>query len=326
NNSRKADLEWLRAMPGVKQAEAISAIPLSGSGSSSGYKPLGSKMNTLSTGYFETGIHVLDTVGVRLLEGRNFIESDVTEAKSKNVIITKGYADRLFPDGNALGKQIQGRTAENPHTIVGIIEPMHGSWPRWRFAHHVTFIPDEPGGFNWGVRYLVRTEPGRLSGMAPKIEEQLLKLNNGRNIKVESLAEIKAKTYESNRAMIKMLSAVIFLLVFVTALGIVGITSFSVTERTRYIGTRRALGARRIDIVQYFLLENWIITSAGLSVGIGLCYALNYALVTWVSGTKMDWRLVAIGVLMLWITGLLSALAPAVRGARVSPALATRTV
>ncbi|HEY2932270.1 MAG TPA: FtsX-like permease family protein [Acidobacteriota bacterium] len=326
DNARKADVEMMRSIPGVIAAESISAFPLSGSGSSSGYKPLGDKKNTIGTGYFEAGIDILNALGVRLIQGRNFVDSDITASRSKNVIITKAFADRLFPRGDALGKQLQSRTAEYPHTIVGITETMMGSWPTWRNVTYVTFFPDKPGNFNWGLRYIVRASPSQVPALIPRLEKELLKLNNGRNVELKTLSEMKARTYEANRAVIKMLTAVIFLLVFVTALGIVGITSFSVTERTHHIGTRRALGARKLDIVRYFLLENWIITSLGVAAGVGFTYGLNYLLVTFVSGTKMDWRLVVGGVLLLWFTGLSSAFAPALRGARIKPALATRTV
>ena len=325
-NARKADLELLRSLPSVMAADAISQIPLSGSGSSSGYKPLGSEMDTLSTNIFWTGTQGVDTLGVRLVAGRNFTLSDINDSDSKNVLVTKAYADKLFPDGDALGKQIQGREPDNPYTIVGIIEQMHGSWPRWRYVEHVMLAPGEPGSLNWGVRYLVRTDPAKISTLIPTIEERLLALNNGRNVRIETLAEVKAHTFSSDFAVMKMLSAVIVLLVFVTALGIIGMTSFSVTERLHHIGTRRALGARKLDILRYFLTENWLITTSGVAVGVGLTYGLNYALVTLVDGAKLDWTLVAFGMVGMWIVGLGATLLPAWRGARISPAIATRNV
>src|SRR6185295_11930793 len=118
----------------------------------------------------------------------------------------------------------------------------------------------------------------------------------------------------------------IVLLVLVTSLGIVGLTSFSVTERTRQIGTRRALGARRSDILRHFLLENWLVTSMGVALGVLAAYALNVGLVTVASGAKLDPELVAGGAVLLWAAGLLATLAPALRAARTSPAIATRNV
>jgi putative ABC transport system permease protein len=325
-NARKADLDLLRSLPGVTAADAFSQIPLSGSGSSSGYKPLGSEMDTLSTNIFWTGTEGVAALGVRLIAGRNFTESDINDSDSKNVLVTKAYADKLFPDGDALGKQIQGREPDHPYTIVGIIEQMHGSWPTWRYVEHVMLAPGEPGSMNWGVRYMVRASPERVSALMATIEERLLALNDGRNVRLETLAEVKAHTFSSDYAVIKMLGAVIVLLIFVTCLGIVGMTSFSVTERLHHIGTRRALGARKFDILRYFLTENWLITTSGVIIGVALTYGLNYALVIMVDGAKLDWRLVAFGIAGMWIVGLSATLLPAWRGARVSPAIATRNV
>ncbi|MFQ5741951.1 MAG: hypothetical protein ACE5JX_23405 [Acidobacteriota bacterium] len=72
DNSREADLELLRTLPGVRAAEAFNHVPLSGSGSSSGYKPLGSEMKTLPANIFVTGLDAIDALGVRLIRGRNF--------------------------------------------------------------------------------------------------------------------------------------------------------------------------------------------------------------------------------------------------------------
>ena len=122
------------------------------------------------------------------------------------------------------------------------------------------------------------------------------------------------------------MTAIIVLLVFVTGLGIVGVTSLSVTERTQQIGTRRALGATRRDILAHFLLENWMVTTAGLGLGIILAYGLNFLLVSRVSDVKMDPRLVLIGVVLLWINGIVATIFPAMRASGVSPAIATRSV
>jgi putative ABC transport system permease protein len=326
DNSRKADLELLRGLPGVIAADATNHIPLSGSGSSTGYKPLGSEAHTLGANYFVGGPQLVDAFGVQIIAGRNFTLEDINDAESENLIVTKAFADKLFPDGDALGKQLQGREPENPDTIIGIIDLMHGSWPGWENHDCVVLRPGESGSFNWGVRYVIRTESGEVDNLATLIEERLLAENNGRNVEVTTLAEVKANTFEPQIAITKMLGAVIVLLVFVTSLGIVGITSFSVAERMHHIGTRRALGARQLDILRYFLTENWVITSTGIAVGVLLTFALNYALVTFVSGAKLDWILVFYGVIFMWLVGLAAAFIPALRGARVSPAMATRSV
>jgi putative ABC transport system permease protein len=122
------------------------------------------------------------------------------------------------------------------------------------------------------------------------------------------------------------MTGLIIALVVITALGIVGVTAMSVAERTKQIGTRRALGATRGDILRYFLAENWIATTAGLVLGVLGAYGLNLFLLSRVSDVKLPWQLVAAGMLLLWTNGLLSTIPPALRASLVPPSTATRSV
>src|SRR5436190_1559936 len=88
----------------------------------------------------------------------------------------------------------------------------------------------------------------------------------------------------------------------------------------------RAFGATKGDILKHFLTENWIVTSIGLFLGIIATYALNFFLVSQLTDTKMPWYLVGVGVVLLWLNGLVATIPPALRAASVSPAIATRTV
>ncbi len=322
----KTDLDLLRTLPGVVAAEATQTFPLSGAGSASGYKPLNAKTDLVSTGVFYAGPDMVKVLGVKIIQGRDLQESDVNESEARNVVITKQYADVVFPDGKAVGRQLQQREAKDPETIVGVIEHMHGSWPGWDHVGRVMIYPDRRADFNWGSHYMVRTRPGQMAALLKALEPALLKADSGRNITIKKLTELKASVYSENVAMTKMLSAVVILLIFVTALGIVGITSFSVAERTRQIGTRRALGAKRFEIARYFLIENWLICTAGLVAGTAMTYGLNYLLVQWTEAAILQHWLVLTGLLCLWTVSLLAALAPALRAARVPPALATRTI
>lgn len=123
-----------------------------------------------------------------------------------------------------------------------------------------------------------------------------------------------------------VLSTVTGLILAITALGIVGLASFSVRQRTRQIGTRRALGARRIDIVRYFMTENWLITSIGVTLGAALAVGLNYWLVNLYSIPPISWYYIPVGILCLWTLGLLAVLGPALKAAAIPPAIATRNV
>jgi putative ABC transport system permease protein len=337
--SYQDDLRMMRALPGVRSASGIHAIPLSGGGSATGRRATGTDIDTLTAPYFVVGTDVLQTLGVELAEGRDFIESDwpdpaeedeaadeeEAEPDLTNVILTREMADVLFPDGGALGGTIEDKGGSSIDTVVGIVDVMHGSWPTSSVAERVMLYPGEPWNMR-RARYMIRTEPGMVEELYTTLETKLVALNEGRLVKVQTLKEYKDDTYRDVTAVTQMLGGLSVLLVVVTSLGIIGLTSFSVTQRTREIGTRRALGATRLAILRYFLLENWIITGMGLTLGIALTVGLNLALAHWSDVRTINAPIVGGGMVLIWCVGLLAALVPAMRGTTVPPVIATRSV
>jgi putative ABC transport system permease protein len=329
----KADAEALRAIPGVKAASNTVFFPFMGGGMSFGAHPAGQPDREVAAQFYDADPAILDTLGVHILEGRNLtqaeFESNAPETDIAHVhggvLLSKAFADQLYPDGGALGKDLELPEGQGRTTIVGIFDPFFNPFGG-TIDERVAFYPIPSGNPTRGANFLVRTEPGQADAVAGQIEAALLKVNDGRNLRVRTIAEQRLRFHDQDRLLVASLDGVMILLVFVTVLGIVGITSFSVTERRRQIGTRRALGARPRDIVRYFLLENWIVTTLGIALGLGLAYALNYGLVTWVAGSRLDWRVLLPGMAALWVLGLLAALGPALKGAKVPPAIATRNV
>jgi putative ABC transport system permease protein len=165
-----------------------------------------------------------------------------------------------------------------------------------------------------------------MSSVITEIEKRLSAAHPGRVFEFLSTPDKKTRWFSSSNIVVTTLSFIIIALVAVTALGLLGLTSLAVAERTKQIGTRRALGATRGDILRYFLAENWILTTAGLALGIIGAYALNFLLVSHVSEVKMQWQLVLGGMVLLWINGLLSTIPPAIRAMSVPPSIATRSV
>jgi putative ABC transport system permease protein len=233
-------------------------------------------------------------------------------------------AKDLFPDGSALGKTIYTGTNQ-PVTILGVIDHMHGSWPGWDKVGNVALFPvitDETY-----ARYMVRAKPGQRDAMMKLAEESLGKVDNGRVIlRVRSLEYVAASSYAEDRAMALYLTVVIALLLGISALGIFGLAAFNVSTRTKQIGTRRAVGARRTDILQYFLAENWLITTVGVVLGCVLALVLGYWLSTTFELPRLKLYYLVFGVAGLWVVSLAAALRPARRASMVSPAIATRTV
>jgi putative ABC transport system permease protein len=327
------DLDLLKSIPGVVAATVTNQVPLSGSGSGSGLRTVADEtVESVGAGRYATGEEGLDALGIELSRGRNFfpeeieyILPDTVSPAQHSILITQDLADDLFGDDvDALGKTVYWGSME-PATIVGIIAHMHGSWVNWDKLSNVVI---QPGKYAYATnKYIIRVEPGLRDELMPLIEQKLGESNRQRVVKsVRSLEEMASRTYRRDRGMAIILTIVITLLIALTALVIVGLSSFHVTQRTKQIGTRRALGATRTAIVKQFMLENWLITTAGALFGVILTVIVAYWLEVSFELPRLDWRYLPIGIVSLWALSSLAVLEPARRAASVPPAVATRSV
>ncbi|HZW60485.1 MAG TPA: FtsX-like permease family protein, partial [Woeseiaceae bacterium] len=206
-----------------------------------------------------------------------------------------------------------------------IVVHMHGSWVNWDKLGNVVIQPGKP--LYTTNKYLVRVEPGMRDKLIPVIEKELGESNPQRVVKsVRSLEEMAANSYRRDRGMAVILSIVIALLIGMMVLVIAGLSSFHVTQRTRQIGTRRALGATRAHIMREFALENWLISVAGAMLGMLLTVGVAYWLEVSFELPRLDWRYLPSGVIILWLVSLVAVLEPARRAASVPPAVATRSI
>ncbi len=326
------DLEVIRAIPGVIAASNASSVPLSGSGwGETMQTTLDDNAPTTGTGVYMMSDQAIETLGVNLISGRNFtpdemLYRDENSGQIPNVImITQALSDQLFPDENetALGKTVFFDS--RPIEVIGIIEHMHGSWVTWDALAQVSIIPVLT--LSNQTRYMIRTEPGMRDQVMPQVEEALANVNSQRILRqLRSLEEFAARSYAGDNTIAVVMMTVIVLLVIITAMGIIGLVSFLVNQRTKQIGTRRALGAQKFHVIRYFLVENWLITTIGLSVGLVLTILLNMYLVEHFEMPRLDRIYLPIGLVAIWCLGFIAALGPARKAAHVSPAIATRTV
>jgi len=326
------DIILIKSIPGVVAATVSNHVPLSGSGSGTGLRTVPDEtIESVSTGRYRWGEEGLDALGIELSRGRNFFPEEVNyilpasdPPTPPSILVTQDLADDLFGEEDALGKTVYWGSME-PSTIVGIIGHMHGSWVSWDKLANVVIQPGKPAYTT--NKYIIRVEPGMRDGLMPIIEQKLGESNRQRVVKsVRSLEEMAARSYRRDRGMAIILSIVISLLIGLTALVIVGLSSFHVTQRTKQIGTRRALGARRGDIINEFMLENWLITTVGAVLGVILTAFVAYWLEVSFELTRLDWRYLPAGIVTLWVLSTLAAIEPARRAASVSPAVATRSV
>lgn len=322
------DRETLRHLPGVRAVANTAFLPWQGGGSSGEVKIANSDREKVRTQTYRADPDLADTLDMKVIAGRAFTWEEYHSREggetALNVLISQALGDLLFPGGDALGKVLADPQETATYTVVGILDDFYNPYG-WPIHEYVIFFPG-PTAFSAGSSFLVRTEPGQVPVVRREIERALLAKNHGRTVQVRSIPEVRAVFDMGNDVLVKVLGAVMVLLVLVTGIGIVGLTSFSVTERRRQIGTRRALGATKEAILRYFLLENWLVTTLGLVVGVALAVALNVGLVHVADGAKLSPWLLLGGVVLLWIIGLGATLGPAIRAANLPPAIATRNV
>jgi putative ABC transport system permease protein len=330
----QADLAGLRALPGVIDAIASNSYLLSNGGwSERVYLTPDQKESTAQTARYFGDEHALQTLGLKLIAGRNFTADEISDLFGANdqksaasVIITKALAEKLFPGKSALGQSIFTRTT-HAASVIGIVDRLQVPWVEpWSADFNDNSII-EPFRFVAPVLYyIVRTQPGQLKGGLKAAEKRLFDLNRERVLdKTRSLSEARVEAYKDDRGLAVILGVVCAALIVITAFGIVGLTSYWVAQRRRQIGIRRALGATRHAIVRYFQTENLMIAGAGAAIGVGLALSLNLWMVNTFAMQRLHASYPLIGAIVVLILGQVAVLWPALKAASVPPALATRS-
>jgi putative ABC transport system permease protein len=334
----RADLLALRQLPAVRDATPASGYPLRGGGWDNFVTMTPDQTRPTTDAAVYTGDeHFIGALGLKLVAGRNFRPDEVMMMGTQQAItpptaiVSKALADRLFPDGNALGKSFYAMGA-TPSTIVGIVDPLHRQGvDQWSntYAGQALIWPMRADDSR-GIYYIVRAKPGQLADAMREAPKALIAQSRMRIIDpkdgIQDYATIRHKVYDSDRGMAILMGIICTVLLAITAAGIVGLTSFWVGQRRKQIGVRRALGARQRDILAYFLTENFLISTTGVVLGTVLAIAFNLWTVTRFEMSHMSMAYVGIGVVVLLLLGQGAVLAPALRASRVSPVEATRSV
>jgi putative ABC transport system permease protein len=327
------DLALIRGVPGVKSAVASNSFPLRQGGWSMSLQtePGSQSPDSVGTAIYFVDEYGLDTFAARLIDGQNFSanqiewQTDVNDTWPASGIVTEALAKEMFPDeeGSYIGKIVYINDSD-PVNIIGVVERLQAPWPSWTGVERTMLVPQRRTSDS--QLYIIRTEPGYRDALMPEIEELLASSNKDRIIRdVTTMEQARKLAYLGDTAMIKILTFVVVLLTIITGLGIVGLASFNVSRRTRQIGIRRALGASKPAIVQYFMVENLVVSGVGLAIGGVLSVALNMVMVEAFSLEPLAWYVIPIAMIALLTVGQLAVAGPARRASNISPAIATRS-
>ena len=324
------DLAYLRSLPGVAAATVADGVPLTGNGGDTTvWLQPGHRGRFVPSAEISMDIEGIKTLDVPLIAGRNFRPDEIVPyvpgkiaPSASEAIVTQALAHALFPHGNALGKTIYGAV---PKTIIGIARNFMG--PQLGSPVYNTIIyPRLPGQGNYYM-LLVRTQPGRRDAILRAAKKHIAASHRyGVIVYTQTFATANSLMDSSNRNVAILLTLVTALMLGVCCLGIFGLTTFNVGSRTRQIGTHRALGARRRDVVTHFLLENAIILAGGALLGAILALVIGEWLTTHYALPRLNLAYLLVGIVALAVVGELAAWQPARRAARIPPSVATRTV
>jgi putative ABC transport system permease protein len=322
-------VERLRTMPGVTGATVSSALPLGAGGFYLGRAflaegrpepPVGSEVSgqweVVGPGYFRT-------MGMQLLRGREFDERD-DSASTPVMIVNQAFIDQMFPGENALGKRVRSWRDENLlREIVGIV-------PNVRYfaaddeIRPLVYVPH--GQNMWSGMSIAIRVSGAPATFGPLIRKEVAALDP--NIAVANLStmsETHRKSIARPRFSAFLLGVFASLALLLATIGIYGVLSYGVSQRTREFGVRMALGARAVDVITLVLREALLLV--GIGVVLGLIGALAGARALSTLLFEMDARdpLTFVGVAGLLATIALGAsYLPARRATAVAPVTAIR--
>ncbi|HXU09464.1 MAG TPA: FtsX-like permease family protein, partial [Blastocatellia bacterium] len=328
-------LERVEQVPGVESVAVTTGIPLRGSGSNRGFRIAGRPIDPdarqaagfqmVTSGYF-------DAFKIRLINGRQFNDQD-TESTLKVAMINEAFADRFFSDGNPIGQRIvtrqqaQGSSqpgAEVEWTVVGIF--------------HNTRNGDQLRGGDYPVIYVPFWQnPSPRASMAVRTTNKPERLTNSLATTINTfdpdlpLAGVKTLDQILNESLsFDRFGAVLYgtfaaLALLLAAIGIYGVMSFGVAQRTREFGIRMALGAGAGRIRRSVLEEGLALALAGLTLGLGCTYFVGRAMQSMLYGVGA-FDVVAFGgvAIILLVTAALACYIPARRASRVDPMISLR--
>jgi putative ABC transport system permease protein len=334
------DVAVLRQVPGVLSVASSNQVPFGNSSSNGNIRldPTQPERTLNATTYF--GENLVPTLGTRLVSGRDLQPDDFVDVEaalkalgtgdSKSLphvtLITRTLAERLWPGQNPLGRLIY-LTPTVGLRVVGVLDSLARPNAYDEAKAQYTMVVPIRMGANKDQNYLIRTRPEDRANVLAAALAALKKADPQRVVTTKrSFDEVRRKFFQDDRAMAGMLVGVIAALLIVTALGIVGLASFWVSQRRRTIGVRRALGATRADILRYFQTENFVLASIGIALGMLLAYAINLFLMTHYELPRLPAVYFPVGAIALWLIGQLAVLGPALRAAAVPPVVATRSV
>jgi putative ABC transport system permease protein len=323
----------VRNLPGVKSVAVSNGIPFGSTNfppfliegrPETGNKPSGLRYH-VSPAYFQT-------MGIELIKGRLFTAED-TPGTPSVVIIDEVLAQRYFPNEEPLGKRLKASADAPGIEIVGVVrhaEPFsldaQGPAPAQFYLNFNQIPAERLPGYVRRINLLTRTEVDPL-GLASAVRAQVASLNKDQAVfNVRTMEQAVMQSVAARRFSMLLLTVFAIVALALASLGIYGLMSFAVAQRTREIGVRMALGAQLSDVLKLVIGQGMKLAFAGVALGLIASMALTRTMRNLLFGVSAtDPVTFAALALLLVAVAFLACFVPARRAAKVNPVVALRS-
>jgi putative ABC transport system permease protein len=326
-NFHRQAVERIRGVPGVKSASLVRGLPFSGNGGDTeiilpdreippkGKEPR-AMFNTAMPNYFET-------MGIPLIKGRLFNEQDQLNT-TRVFLINQTMARRFWPDQDPIGKQIKTEAADGATgAVIGVVGDAKHYWlgeeaqPQMYEAYS-----QAPGIF---ATVVVRTTVEPMS-LAEPVRQAVWKVDSDQPMwKVRTVESLIDRSVADKRFLMTLMGVFAALALALTIIGLYGVMSYAVSQRTREIGVRMALGAGARNIQRMVLRQGMTLVLIGVAIGLAAAWLLTRLIANLLFGVSATDPLTFGSIpLVLTLVALMACWIPARRATKVDPIVALR--
>jgi putative ABC transport system permease protein len=324
------DIAKLGQIPGVNSVSVTNQLPMRTRGMLRNFHDLDKPEQENTDKYLQDVKYILadenlaSALGLSLLEGRLLNASDQLDVGSeepRNIVITASLKKALYGKKSALGQET------NNGFIVGVVNDIMLD-PTLQDDKQYGFFSNAVMEYIFiGRYYVLNVKPGQMANVRSKVADTILAVQAERDIfKVFTMQEHLQRFYRDDQGLADLFILLCGLMLFVTAISSYAYSQFHISRQKKFIGIRRALGARKIDVLLYVLTENWLVYGMGCLLGVLVAFGFNILLSQHISLSKPDIMLFLLVTCVIFVSGTIATWLPAKRTSNIAPVVATRTV